>query len=99
MMVQLVSASVPTATHDESALRSMLAVGGDAEHRVTGAMVFQRGFFLIVLEGEAADVDELYARMCEDPRHASLTLLARRPVARRSRQLRPVTAQPMLGAA
>ncbi len=50
---------------------------------ITGALFYSSHSFAQVLEGPALAVDCLYARILVDPRHESVTLLHRRPIAQR----------------
>jgi hypothetical protein len=47
---------------------------------VTGALMFDRSWFLQILEGEQASVSATYARILTDPRHRDATLIETRPV-------------------
>ncbi len=51
---------------------------------ITGVMLCDAGAFIQILEGEAADVEALFARIQRDPRHAQITLLQRTQVKQRS---------------
>ena len=51
---------------------------------VTGMLLHDRGSFFQVLEGPAATVDALYARIAADARHAEIVRIIHEPVARRS---------------
>ena len=51
---------------------------------LVGALYFADGNFFQCLEGPAAAVDALYARLHDDPRHRELKVLARSPVQRPS---------------
>jgi Sensors of blue-light using FAD len=42
---------------------------------VTGALMFAGGVFVQMLEGEAADVEVVFERICRDMRHRRLVLL------------------------
>ena len=50
---------------------------------VTGLLLYQRGYFIQVLEGRAAALDPLYARITEDSRHRILTTFLDAPIAQR----------------
>lgn len=57
-------------------LRLLLAArrhNGDSG--ITGMLLFREGDFMQLLEGTVADVDALYARIAEDPRHRDLDML------------------------
>jgi len=51
---------------------------------VTGVILYDRGVFLQVLEGDAAAVEATFARICRDPRHRNLFVLRRAPIAQHS---------------
>ena len=50
---------------------------------LTGVLAFDGAQFLQLLEGEAAAVDAMFARIRADPRHSATRLLIRAPAARR----------------
>ena len=50
---------------------------------VTGALIVDDGAFFQVLEGEADDVDSLFAVIAADPRHRDVRRLLRAPLAAR----------------
>lgn len=49
----------------------------NAENQISGLLLRANGFYLQVLEGDEAAVNALYQRICADPRHTAVTLLAR----------------------
>jgi len=51
---------------------------------VTGALIFNRGFFGQILEGPADAVDETFERIQNDDRHHNISLLEARPIEQRS---------------
>lgn len=52
----------------------------NAAHGLTGALIFNTRFFMQLLEGEQAEVEALYARICEDPRHKDVRTISAHPV-------------------
>lgn len=56
----------------------------NAASGVTGVLLYAGGTFMQVLEGGEAEIDETFARIREDPRHASLIVIERAPIAARS---------------
>jgi hypothetical protein len=58
-------------------LSEILAVSRENNEKVaiTGALLYQDGKFLQILEGEEAPVRELYRRIAEDPRHHASTIV------------------------
>jgi hypothetical protein len=62
----------------ESAVRRNTALN------VTGMLLYADGSFMQVLEGEAAAVDEVFARVENDTRHTGIFLIERAPIDERS---------------
>jgi len=84
-LLRLVYVSSATSPMDDAALAALVAQArafNDA-HGLTGMLLHAEGNFLQVLEGEAGEVDELYRRICHDPRHAHMLCLERTAIARR----------------
>lgn len=48
--------------------------------QITGVMLFHDSRVLQAVEGQRGDLDRLFARLREDPRHTDLTILATIPV-------------------
>jgi hypothetical protein len=48
--------------------------------KVTGFLMFDRARYHQILEGEAATVDKLYARIIEDSRHTNVETLSREEI-------------------
>ena len=59
------------------------ALRHNAQQDITGMLLYCGGNFMQVLEGEEAAVKETYQRLCEDPRHRDIYLLAQSPIAAR----------------
>jgi hypothetical protein len=55
----------------------------NAQHNVTGFLMFDRSRYHQILEGEPATVDWLYARIREDKRHSNIELLDRAEISER----------------
>ena len=51
---------------------------------ITGFLIFDKTWFIQVLEGEKASVSETYTRIARDPRHATATIMDARNVQDRS---------------
>lgn len=84
-LIRLVYISSATPPMSDEALAALVeqARTFNAEHDLTGMLIYAEGNFLQVLEGDAREVDELYERICRDPRHAHLLCLERTPITRR----------------
>lgn len=85
-MIELVYVSQATGPMYDDALRRMLrqARQNNAERGITGALVYLRGRFAQVLEGETAVVEPLFERIRVDPRHVAVRVVSQRPIEQRS---------------
>lgn len=55
----------------------------NSEHSITGALLFSGSHFGQIIEGPSSEVIELYASICEDPRHTRINQLSAKPVRQR----------------
>jgi Sensors of blue-light using FAD len=55
----------------------------NAEQDISGFLMFDRERYHQILEGEAAPVDALFAKISTDPRHRDVELLLREPIVSR----------------
>ncbi|MBA4008995.1 MAG: blue light sensor protein [Erythrobacter sp.] len=62
---------------DRSVLAGILSAARRNNPRdgITGALVCRQDLYLQLIEGPAEAIDALYARICEDDRHANVELL------------------------
>lgn len=79
-LVQLIYTSMLVGK-DESVLEAIhaSALRHNKANSITGMLLFHRGYFLQVLEGEPGDVMTTYQRICHDTRHRELRLLVEQP--------------------
>ena len=70
-----VSAARPPFVPDDLAAILSAARQRNAAHGVTGLLLHADGNFMQVLEGEADDVERIYADICRDQRHSGLIKL------------------------
>lgn len=84
-LVHLIYVSRATQPLSTAELEKVLdsSVRHNTPQGVTGMLLCAAGSFMQVLEGEAAAVDETFSRIAEDPRHTSIMLLHRGPLAER----------------
>lgn len=54
--------------------------GNNVRNRLVGGLYFADGCFFQVLEGRQEDVESLYTRLHDDPRHTDLKVLDRRDI-------------------
>lgn len=82
---QLVYVSTAVREFGDAELSMILdaSVRHNRQNGVTGILLYARGCFLQVLEGEAAALDEVMARISGDMRHHGLFVLDRTAIARR----------------
>lgn len=70
---------ISEATHeiDADTLDSISTVSqrNNQQLGVTGVLIFLKGFFFQVIEGEEATLDQLYHKIAQDPRHKNITCL------------------------
>jgi len=55
----------------------------NTQKSITGMLLYGNGTFLQVLEGADTVVDELVEQILEDPRHANIEVLGRKPIEQR----------------
>lgn len=51
----------------------------NAQHRITGLLLYSEGHFVQVIEGPEAEVSDLFARIQQDPRHTQVLTLSQGP--------------------
>lgn len=56
----------------------------NGENGVTGYLIFDKAYFLQILEGEKDAVEETYRRIAGDRRHADVTLVDQRAIVQRN---------------
>jgi hypothetical protein len=66
-------------------LRQILKSSQDNNYadNVTGALLFDSGIFLQVLEGKRGKINSLLARLTKDPRHSNIELIGLEPIEKR----------------
>ncbi len=86
MLIQLIYVSSAVRLLSEKELLELLAQAREINRKsnVTGMLLYGEGNFLQVLEGEAEDVDAIYAAIRKDSRHHHLYLIVREPIAARN---------------
>lgn len=85
MLIYVVYSSLSTRPLAEQAKHDMVerSKRKNSRHGITSVLLHRQGAFLQGIEGEEADVQALYANLCQDPRHDHLRLLVHVPVTRR----------------
>jgi hypothetical protein len=82
----LIYISTATAAGDESELPSILEVSvrNNKPQAVTGMLLYTKGHFMQVLEGDPQALADIYARIEQDLRHTDLVVLADEHIAKRN---------------
>ncbi len=85
-LIQLIYASAATKPFNQDDLRELLlkARTTNSGLDISGLLLYHRLSFFQILEGEEQVVDELYGRICHDPRHSRLVLLSKATVKKRT---------------
>ena len=89
-MTQLIYYSKNTLHADDRGqltnLREILEIARrkNGENGVTGYLIFDKAYFLRILEGERTAVEETYRRIAGDRRHADVTLVDQRTIVQRN---------------
>jgi hypothetical protein len=84
-MIQTAYVSVAAKSMSQEALLSLLqqCLANNEASGVTGMLLYGNDTFLQVLEGSESSVDEVIAKIRQDPRHTQIQILYRRPLAER----------------
>ena len=85
MVFRLVYSSKAVARVDDRELQDILskARSNNPQHDLTGLLLFYEGEFLQVLEGPKDEVETLFKRIANDPRHVTVKRLDTRDVGAR----------------
>ena len=81
-LIHLIYASRETEPFSEDSLKSLVMKAGERNGPlgVTGMLLYDRGSFMQVLEGEESTVDALFQKISEDPRHSSVVQIIREAI-------------------
>jgi hypothetical protein len=76
-MYRIVYKSTETTPFNHTKLKKLLVQSRlrNAEHDVSGMLIYDHGAFLQLLEGEIGAVKDTFVRIERDPRHKHLTML------------------------
>ncbi|MGB0722243.1 MAG: BLUF domain-containing protein [Gammaproteobacteria bacterium] len=85
-LCHIIYTSITTDAFSESDLESILEVSrtNNRKRFVTGMLLFDKGHFFQVLEGEEPVVDALFEKISRDPRHEKVVIVVREPIRERS---------------
>lgn len=84
-LYSLVYVSIATREITEDDLKTILkaARAHNKAANITGMLLYRDGFFIQAIEGEEAQVDALYSRIVQDPRHTNHLLIYKEPIEKR----------------
>lgn len=81
-----VSSAVRLFTPEELLELLRLSRKRNAQLGITGLLLYDHGNFIQAMEGPAANVDQLFEKICADPRHKQVTSLVQGPLEERQFQ-------------
>jgi hypothetical protein len=84
-LIHVVYASSAAPDFHEHQIPALLqkARSANEQRDITGMLLYIGGSFFQLLEGDAAVVDSLYAKISHDPRHGRVTQIIREPIMER----------------
>ncbi|MDX2023545.1 MAG: BLUF domain-containing protein [Deltaproteobacteria bacterium] len=85
-MIQLAYVSKAAAPMTDDELLALLTKSrkNNFKRGVGGILLYRDGLFFQMLEGKEADVDAIFAKVQQDPRHHDVNVLSRQPTSTRS---------------
>jgi hypothetical protein len=77
--IQLIYVSTATHALTDDEIRQILdsSVRNNGPQKITGMLLYSRGTFMQVLEGEETAVDQTFSRIAKDSRHHSINVLSK----------------------
>ena len=89
-MIRVLYVSKPAAGLDRDGIEALMgpvrerALVHNAQHHLTGALVYSETGFAQALEGDEAEVEALMAKIARDPRHSEVQVVDKRAVSNRA---------------
>lgn len=82
MLIQLIYTSAAIRDYSDTELAEILnkCVANNRQREVSGLLLYSKGGFMQVIEGEADVIDELFQIISSDPRHHDIEVHLRTPV-------------------
>lgn len=86
MLITCVYSSAAAEGLSQEGLTQILAEAreNNAQQQISGMLLYDEGSFFQVLEGEEAQVEQLFELISQDPRHRQLVKLVQQPIETRS---------------
>jgi EAL domain-containing protein (putative c-di-GMP-specific phosphodiesterase class I) len=84
-LIHLIYSSAAKTDFSPNDLLALLASSRskNTAHNISGMLLHIEGSFLQVIEGQEADIDQLFETISADPRHGNITTIIRESIARR----------------
>ncbi len=84
-LVHLIYVSTASENMSDDALDEILgaAVRNNKPRHITGMLLYAGGDFMQVLEGDESQVDEIFSRIENDPRHSQVMVITKELIAKR----------------
>ena len=84
-LTQIIYSSAAVNEFSPQEIQDLLAQSREKNARlfISGMLLFVDGSFFQILEGETEAVEQLYNTICNDPRHANITVILHEPIAKR----------------
>lgn len=85
-LTHLIYTSAAAAGFDTTQLKPILQIARrkNAQHSITGMLLYTAGSFFQVLEGEKVDLEALFVIIAADPCHRNVTKIIHEPIAQRA---------------
>ena len=86
MLITCVYSSAAAEGLSQEGLTQILAEAreNNAQQQISGMLLYDEGSFFQVLEGEEAQVEQLFELISQDPRHRQIVKLVQQPIETRS---------------
>ena len=84
-LIQLIYISYSKGFFDQQQLSELLAVckKENSKHGITGLLLYKSGVFMQVIEGERAEIEQLYKNIENDDSHTGIILLIKESISNR----------------
>lgn len=85
-MIELVYHSIAAEGVDTADILTILDEANrfNSQHSITGCLLYYKGEFVQILEGDAQEVKSLFGKIAKDPRHIGVNLLVTNQISERN---------------
>ena len=87
-MISLIYTSTASFLFSEDDIKKILNTSRDwnNDHGLSGLLLYKDGNIIQVLEGDEKEVEDIFEKIAQDPRHREVTKLSQRPITEREFQ-------------